>query len=172
LELLIDDPVTGAESLMFSTVKRINQLSMNEIGVPLVKATTKDANADGLADELSLHIEVKSLPGRSLPISQSIRNIKLLGTFDYSLNQMVQLEMISLLQVNIDTPSGASHVRANGELQMIQANPIHIDSMKRTIYYSNPFDDYSTTSLDSILESYSARKGKRRHFVLNLVIWI
>lgn len=92
---------------------------MNEIGVPLIKSTRIDSNADGVLDSLDLHIELKSLPGRELTITQSIRNVKLIGTVDYSLKNMLQLEMISLFEINIDTPSGAAHIRSSGEIELM-----------------------------------------------------
>ena len=32
VEILTDDPVTGTETFMYSTLKKINSLSMNELG--------------------------------------------------------------------------------------------------------------------------------------------
>ena len=61
---------------------------------------------------------------------------------DYSLKSMLQLEMISMFYLNIDTPSGAASIKSNGELELIQTSSIPIDSLKRTIYMVNPFDDY------------------------------
>jgi Transmembrane protein 231 len=134
LELVLEDPTTGVESLQFSTIKAINQQSMNELGVPLIKASVVDSNADGLTDQIALHIEVKSMFGRGLPITQSVRNVRVLGTVDYTLKSMVQMEMVGLFQVNIDTPNGASSIKANGELLLQQTAPIHIYSIKRTLY--------------------------------------
>jgi hypothetical protein len=37
IEVSTEDSVKGAENLMFSTVRSINQQSLNEIGVPLIK---------------------------------------------------------------------------------------------------------------------------------------
>ena len=160
LEILTEDPNYGTESLMFSTVKSINQLSMNEIGVPLIKTSTSDPNADGLIDQINLHIELKSLPNRQLPITQAIKNVKLIGTVDYTLQQMLKLEMIGLFMIDIDTPSGASTIKTSGELDFIQTSPTHLDSQKRTVYNVNPFDDYQKYSLPDILEFYNFRKGK------------
>jgi hypothetical protein len=69
---------------------------MGELGVPLIKSATSDTNADGLIDRIDLHLEVKSLIGRGLKLSESIRNVKLYGTVDYRLKTMVKLEMIGL----------------------------------------------------------------------------
>jgi len=47
---------------MFSTLKSINQLSMNEIGVPLVKYSKFDSNKNGLVDSMNIRIEFRSNP--------------------------------------------------------------------------------------------------------------
>jgi hypothetical protein len=111
---LTEDPLYGVESHYFSTVKAINQLSSNTLGVPLIKASSSDRNRDDLLDELKLQIEVKSLPGRKLPITQAVRQVRLLGTVDYELSEMLQLEMIGMFQVVVPTPSGASVVDSSG----------------------------------------------------------
>lgn len=110
-------------------------------------------------DSLNLHIEVKSLKGRALPITKSIRNVRVLGTVDYSLKSMLQMEMTSLFDISIDTPTGASSIQTNGELQLVQAVPTHIDSVKRTLYQTSPFAIYDQYSLPDILEFYFDRQG-------------
>ena len=67
--------------------------------------------------------------------------------------------MIGLLYVNIDTPNGASRIIVDGELQLVQSAPIRIDSVRRTLYNVNPFDDYDQLSLQEMLELYHNRKG-------------
>ena len=64
--------------------------------MPLIKVSKIDPNADGKMDALNLHIELRSLPGRGASISKSIRNVKILGTVDYTLQDMLQMEMIGL----------------------------------------------------------------------------
>ena len=147
MEVLIDDTLTGQESHFYSTIKDINALSMGELGVPLIKSATTDSNADGLIDRIDLHLEVKSLIGRGLKLTESIRNVKLYGTVDYRLKSMVKLEMIGLFQVNVDTPSGASRIQSVGELSLNQAGAIAVSSTKRTLFNTNPFDDYRIYSM-------------------------
>lgn len=120
---------------MFSTVKEINSLSMNEIGVPLIKFSKTDAEANGLTDTMNIEVEFVSKP-------DEVRNIKLYATFDYSLKKLLQIEMIGLLYLDIDTPNGASKIITSGELNLHQSSPIMIDSQKRTLYNTNPLDDF------------------------------
>ena len=111
-----------------------------------------DTNGDGLIESMSLHIEFNSVPG-------NVRNVKIIGGFDYTLKSLMQIEMIGLMVVDIDTPNGASRVVADGELTLKQAAPIRIDSVKRTLYNTNPLDDYTSYSLIDILGFYNNRKG-------------
>ena len=117
---------------------------MNELGVPLVKLNKFDSNADGKIDSFNLHLEFRSKPS-------DVRNIKLIGTFDYSLKELLQIEMVGLLVIDIDTPNGASKVITTGELLLKENAPVLVDSTKRTIYNTNPLDDYKSYSLFDIL---------------------
>ena len=159
LEVLLEDSITGTESHFFSTVKDIQARSLGELGTPLIKSSTSDTNADGKIDRLDLHMEVKSLIGRGLKLSESIRNVKVYGTVDYKLRDMVKLEMIGMFHVNVDTPSGASRIQTIGELQLAQASALPVSSTKRSLYDKNPFDDYRHYSMQEVLEFYTARNG-------------
>jgi hypothetical protein len=64
VEILTDDPLTGTETFLYSTVKSINQLSMNELGQPLIWSRTNNDDSDGKMDSFDLHLELKSLSGR------------------------------------------------------------------------------------------------------------
>lgn len=123
VEVLTEDDNGAFDSHMYSTVNSINSPVNNEIGVPLIKASSKDDNADGLIDQVELHLELKSAQ-----IGKRVRNVRVIGTVDYSLRKMVTIDMIGLFQFNIDTPSGAASIKSNGELAFVQASPVHVDS--------------------------------------------
>ena len=55
---------------------------MNEIGVPLIKFSKTDAEANGLTDTMNIEVEFVSKP-------DEVRNIKLYATFDYSLKKLL-----------------------------------------------------------------------------------
>lgn len=84
---------------------------MNELGVPLVKLSNQDTNDDGLVDSMQLHIEFRSTPS-------DVKNIKLIGTFDFSVKKLMQIEMIGMMIVDVDTPNGASRLVTDGELKL------------------------------------------------------
>lgn len=144
---MTDDPLTGTETFFYSTVKSINQLSMNELGQPLIWSRLNHADSDDKIDSFDLHLELKSLSGRQLPIAQSVRGVSVIGIVDYSLQQTVKLDMIGLFHLSLDTPSGAAHIKSRGQLNFIQDTPSSVDSIKHTNYKVNPFDDYTRYSL-------------------------
>ncbi|CDW84907.1 transmembrane protein 231 [Stylonychia lemnae] len=151
-KLLLEVLDQNGHSKMFSTLKSINQLSTNEIGVPLIKYSKFDSNKNGLIDSMNIRIEFRSNP-------QEIRNIKLLSSFDYSLSKLLKVEMIGLAYLDIDTPNGASGVIVNGQLNLDQSAPVLIDSVKRTLYNTDPLDDYSVYTVPDLIEFYQDRKG-------------
>ncbi len=134
-QIILEVLDSQGKSQMYSTVKEINSLSMNEIGVPLIKYSSVDTEANGLTDTMHIQIDFISKP-------EEVRNIKVYATFDYSLQQLLQIEMIGLLYLDIDTPNGASRIITSGDLKLHQSSPIMIDSQKRTLYNTNPFADY------------------------------
>lgn len=136
---------------------------MNELGQPLITAKLVDDDSDDKMDRFDVHIEIKSLSGRSVPIAQSIRNVRVIGTVDYSLQKNVKLDMIGLFHLNMDTPSGAARIKSTGQLDLIQDSPSSVDSLKRTNFKVNPFDDYTLYSLQEVIEFYSSRKGKPKN---------
>ena len=74
--------------------------------------------------------------------------------------------MVGLMVIDIDTPNGASQVITTGELQLKENAPVLVDSVKRTIYNTNPLDEYKSFSLFDILQFYNARNGKFNLFWL------
>lgn len=47
---------------------------------------------------------------------QTVRNIQVFSSFNYNLDSMLQIQMIGMMHVNIDTPNGASMTYVNGML--------------------------------------------------------
>ena len=96
---------------MFSTLSAINTLSNNELTVPLVSMTKQDSNDDGLIEMMHLHIEFKGKP-------QDVKNVKIIGTFDYSLSRYIEMQMIGMMLIDVDTQNGASRIMTDGELNL------------------------------------------------------
>lgn len=74
LEILDSDGV----SWQYSTVKRINDKSMNPLSPPHFQIHSNDINGDGLSDYFEVKIKFKNDPGK-------LRKVRLLAVIDYSL---------------------------------------------------------------------------------------
>ena len=108
-------------------------------------------------DEFEINIIFKS-------DKQSIRNIKVFANFDYYLRKLLKIEMIGLLYLDIDTPMGASRIVSSGTLDLVQDEPILIDSVKRTLYNIDPLEEQKGlngyTDFGSIMEYYMFRNER------------
>lgn len=56
---------------------------------------------------MMIHIEFYSTPA-------NVKNVKVIGTFDWSVKSIMQIEMIGMMIVDIDTPNGASRIVTDG----------------------------------------------------------
>jgi len=85
----------------------------------------------------------------------TVKRIQVLSTFKYSLRDILNLDMVGMLHVEVETPTGAGSVYMHGNLKFEQDEPILIDNVKRVLFNADPLlSDYSTFSLPEILESY------------------
>ena len=80
-------------------------------GVPMISMRRAYNNQDGKIDQFRFQID---LPGVD---PQSVRNIQVLASFEYLLNQKLQIEMVGLAHFNIDTPNGAAKTIVDGVLR-------------------------------------------------------
>ncbi len=125
----------------YSTIKSIYDEQEHSLGVPLIKVKKYDTNSDGLLDSLHLNIQFKSAGGTT-----DVKNVQVLTTFNYGLQDRLSEEMIGLLYASADTPDGASRVLFDGSLELVQTSPVLIDSKTRTLYNSNPLSEASFES--------------------------
>lgn len=80
-------------------------------GVPTIKIQ-KDVNRnEKKLNKLSLDISFSGV------VPSTIRNIQVFSSFEYNLSKKLQIEMTSLMHVNIDTPNGMSRVLIDGFLR-------------------------------------------------------
>lgn len=113
----------------------------------MIKVKKVDSDAEGKMDSMNVYIEFRGNP-------KDIRNVQVIGTFDYYLKKRLLIEMIGMMHISIDTPDGASTIFTDGELKLKQSAPVTIDSLKRTLYDINPLDDYNSHTMLEILELY------------------
>jgi len=151
IQVLTDDGI----SYQYSTVKKINEMSMNPLPTPLVKMNYKDYESDGKIDYYDLSLQIKIDPSK-------VRRIEVYGTFDYFIEYKLKMLMIGMFNMAVDTPLGASKVIADGELTLELRRPVLIDSTTRSIYYFDPFNsnNYEQFSIEQIVSDYNGRNEK------------
>ena len=93
---------------------------MNPLSIPLIKISSSDSNSDGKIDSFDLQIKFRSDPSK-------IRQIQVLGTFDYFIQDKIKMQQIGMMNFQVDTPNGASSIIVDGSLQLEQTKPILID---------------------------------------------
>ena len=149
--MLLDDGTT----YQYSTIKDLNEMSMNPLPVPLIKMNYKDDNSDGKVESYDLTIQLKGDPSK-------VRRIEVYGTFDYFIEYKLKMLMIGMIHMQVDTPIGASKVIVYGDLNLDQRKPILIDSVTRSIYHIDPFVDVKQEqySIEQIVQDYNGRNGK------------
>lgn len=127
-------------------------------GVPYI-SYRRHYGSDEKLETLVLNIELVGIR------PAEIRNLQVIGSFKYFLSDLLQMEMGGLINVNIDTPNGASLVYVDGDLMFQQDAPILVDSVKRTLYKDDPLSsaELKRYSLYTILENYMERTGKHLH---------
>lgn len=118
---------SSGTSQHYSTVKSLQEKVMNPLSPPLVKVSRVDDNGDEVPDKFMVKINFKNDP-------QQLRKVRLLCVVDYALKSTLKIQMQSLLELNVDTPSGASSILSDGYITLKQRKSPLIDSIKRTLY--------------------------------------
>ncbi|ELU17778.1 hypothetical protein CAPTEDRAFT_136151, partial [Capitella teleta] len=77
--LLILDTSLDGDYVTWSTYQNYNQLQMEKLRVPVVKAKESDVNGDGRNDELDLSIQMPLLD------AEKVYGVKLILIYDYLL---------------------------------------------------------------------------------------
>ena len=93
LQILTEDGV----SMQYSTIKSINEMSMNPLPMPYLAMSKLDSNSDGKVDQYDMTLNFKGDPSK-------IRRIDLLATFDYFVGYRLKMLTVGMIHVSIDTP--------------------------------------------------------------------
>lgn len=152
--LVIMDTSTDGSYVAWSTYQNFNQLQMDHLRVPILKARENDLNGDGLNDELSLRLEMPLLD------SERVHGLKLMIIFDYLLSKFSYFQMESLAYVSHTSPLAGGSMEVVGDLSLQQTQPLgHKDVDTR--YNESIIDGTSiyaeSYSIPDILTRYTAR---------------
>lgn len=133
--------------------------------MPLIKMVKKEDGAKNhLMTDMRLDIELNGMD------PSTIRNIQVMASFDYVLQERLKIEMKTLMHVDVDTPNGASNTQIYGDLQFMQEGPVKVDSLARVIYNYDPISaiEFMSRSLPEIIQAYNERSGKYSILAANL----
>lgn len=84
---------------------------MNPLSTPLIKVSQYDKNSDLKKDNMRITINFKNEPWK-------LRKIRVFAVVDYHLRSKLKLKMQGLLELFVDTPSGASTILAEGRVAL------------------------------------------------------
>ena len=159
LQVLDSDGV----SHQFSTVKDLNDQSMNPLPMPTLKLS-QDTSTEGKIEKFDLSINFKGDPSK-------VRRVELFSTFDYFVQSKIKMQLVGMVHFSVDTPGGASKILADGSLELEQNKPVLIDSITRNLYNSDPLTDanFAQFSLGQLVESYNARSERLSYKAQSIV---
>ena len=94
-----------------------------------------------------------------------VRKVRVYALFDYYLQYRLKLKMKTLAVLEIDTPSGASRIRAEGPLNLVQKYPTLVDSIARDVNFKNPLERSNFAEFDwnTIVTRYNARSENTKY---------
>lgn len=87
-----------------------------------------------------------------------VRAINLLSVFDYNLEDRIRMKMKGMIQLQVETPSGASTVKVNGQMVLKQDRPMIFIPIHDE-YWVDPLDveNFEQVSTADIIEKYDMR---------------
>lgn len=133
------------------------------IQVPSVATSSLDYNHDGLADRVSVKLEIP-LNGSS---TMGYRYMLLLAVFHFELRE-AQASMLGLATVEVNAPYSATGVWVQGQVKLRQRLPLRADSGAWGDLLPSPLEvDWSSSwsaenhpiSLKALLERYASRNS-------------
>ena len=139
----------------FSSILRVNEQNYDRLfdNIPLIKYSFYDDNNDGLKDRFSF--KMTFFPNNV----KNIKNIKLVFLFKYEVRTNVVGRMNTVAMVDIDTPLGASYIKVDGSLNLMQRSPMDRTTFYNEYYYRNIFNNTNGEYLtfDQIANEYYSR---------------
>lgn len=97
--------------MQYSTIKSVNEMSMNPLPMPYLSMNKNDYNSDGKVDDYEMTLNFKGDPSK-------IRRVDLLATFDYFVGYRLKMLTVGMIHVSINTPQGASNIIVDGQLKL------------------------------------------------------
>lgn len=133
--------VTTPSTQVFSTLGALNSMYFESLSPMLIRSSLLDYNFDDYPDMYDFNITVYTA-------GANVKNVKVLSFYDYRIRSRIKMDMVSLAYADVDTPSGASNVYIDGNLEFYQSQPLKTSTIVRTEYNT------SVLNFDSVAENY------------------
>ena len=139
----------------FSSILPVNKANSDRLfkNIPLIKYSFFDDNNDGLKDRFKFKITFYP------DDMNNLKNIKLAFLFKYEVRTNVVGRMNTVAMVDIDTPLGASYIKVDGNLNLMQKSSMDRTTFYNEYYYRNIFNNTNGEylSFDEIANEYYSR---------------
>ena len=132
--------VSEQSSYFFSSMGYLNEMYGANLTPMTVDSSLFDYNFDNKPDSYEINI-TGFLP------AQSVKNIKVISLFDYSIKDRMKMDLIGMAWVDVNTPAGAGQTFIGGDLMFKQRNLLKTSTVTRTEY------NYSLISNSSASEN-------------------
>jgi len=143
------------EDRFFSSILPVNRANSNSLfeKIHLIKYSFFDDNNDGLKDRFKFKITFYQ------ENMENLKNIKLVFLFKYEVRTNVVGRMNTVAMVDIDTPLGASYIKVDGNLNLMQKSTMDRTTFYNEYYYRNVFNNTNGEylSFDQIANEYYSR---------------
>lgn len=180
---VIMDTSRDGDYVAWSTYQNFNQLQMEHLRVPLVKATEEDTNDDGKFDKLKFQLDMPLLD------TEQVHGVKVILLFDYLLRKYSYFQMESLAYIEYNSAVSGAKLEYVGDLVLQQREPLNHkgrdtrfnDSVidEKSLYaeeydFGRIFRKYSkrnvTTTLEQDYPVWISSRGANQPFVLEATI--
>lgn len=138
---------------IFTSYPRYTEYNYNTLPPPYFSYYTIDDLNDGTNEKIVFDITLQGLA------SDTVRNLYLAMSFNYSISTIVSSQMISLAYFDIQAPNGLGKVQASGSLKLKQNDAI--ENSFGTLIYDNidPIAKVSNASLTAMYADYTSRNS-------------
>jgi hypothetical protein len=148
---VVENNAGVVSSKFFTTVPRYTEENYNTLAPPYFSFYTNDENNDDKPEKIVFDISLHGIT------AANIRNVYLVLSFQYDIEELVEAKMKSLTVFKFDTPNGLGYVDAYGSLVLKQRDPIENNYKEKTFYNVNPLQKVLNDSLTTMYTSYQQR---------------
>ncbi|XP_023224972.1 transmembrane protein 231-like [Centruroides sculpturatus] len=153
-ELLLIVETSEDNLLFWSSYPRLNEITYQNIRIPLITNREDDVNRDGKNDILNIKLDVP------VTSKENVHSIKLMLFFEYKLHLYSEFIMEGLAYIHHSSPLPGASLSVVGDLALSQKEPLNHKG--HDVRFNTPVVNPLSTNIDdyrleSILSSYASR---------------